>query len=97
VDRRIAPSVQIEAAIEAALLNGSGGPDQLSELGRLGAQLVLQRAVEEELERRGSIVVGHRDWTRLDMSKRVQPEAEGPDFVRPPESRQYTLTYRIGF
>jgi len=49
VDRRIAPSVQIEAAIEAALLNGIGGPDQLSQLGRLGAQLVLQRAVEDEV------------------------------------------------
>ena len=49
MDRRIAPSVQIEAAIEAALLNGIGGPDQLSQLGRLGAQLVLQRAVEDEV------------------------------------------------
>jgi transposase-like protein len=49
VQQRIAPSVQIEAAIEAALLTGTGGPDQLSELGRLGAQLVLQRAVEDEV------------------------------------------------
>ena len=50
MDRRIAPSVAIEAAIEAALTGGIAGPDQLSELGRLGARLVLQRAVEEELE-----------------------------------------------
>jgi len=49
VDRRIAPSVQIEAAIEAALTGGVAGADQLSELGRLGAQLILQRAVEDEL------------------------------------------------
>jgi transposase-like protein len=49
VDRRIAPSVQIEAAIEAALLSGFEEPDRLSELGRLGARLVLQRAVEDEL------------------------------------------------
>ena len=50
MDRRIAPSVEIEAAIEAALTGGIAGPDQLSELGRLGAQLILQRAVEDELE-----------------------------------------------
>jgi len=49
VDRRIAPSVQIEEAIEAVLLDGISGPDQLSQLGRLGAQLILQRAVEEEV------------------------------------------------
>ena len=49
MDRRIAPSVQIEAAIEAALLDGFEEPDRLSELGRLGARLVLQRAVEDEL------------------------------------------------
>lgn len=50
MDRRIAPSVQIEAAIEAALLAGLEEPDRLTELGRLGARLVLQRAVEDELE-----------------------------------------------
>lgn len=50
MDRRIAPSVQIEAAIEAALLSGLAEPDRLTELGRLGARLVLQRAVEDELE-----------------------------------------------
>ena len=49
MDRRIAPSVQIEAAIEAVLLDGISGPDHLSQLGRLGAQLILQRAVEEEV------------------------------------------------
>lgn len=49
MDRRIAPSVQIEAAIEAALLTGFEEPDRLTELGRLGARLVLQRAVEDEL------------------------------------------------
>jgi len=49
VEQRIAPSVQIEAAIEAALLNGIADPDALSTLGRLGAQLVLQRAVEDEV------------------------------------------------
>jgi transposase-like protein len=31
------------------LLDGISGPDQLSQLGRLGAQLILQRAVEDEM------------------------------------------------
>lgn len=47
--QRIAPSVQIEAAIEAVLAGGLNDPDALSTLGRLGAQLVLQRAVEDEV------------------------------------------------
>jgi len=49
VERRIAPSTRIEAAIEAVLLDGISGPDELSQLGRLGAQLILQRAVEDEM------------------------------------------------
>ena len=47
--QRIAPSVQIETAIEAVLTSGLADPDALSTLGRLGAQLVLQRAVEDEV------------------------------------------------
>jgi putative transposase len=95
VDRRIAPSVQIEAAIEAALLNGTGGPDQLSELGRLGAQLILQRAVEEELEAflgraryaRTPDAAGSRNGTR---PRRVQT-AEGEITIAMPQVRD-TLT-----
>lgn len=49
MERRIAPSTRIEEAIERVLLDGIGGPDQLSQLGRLGAQLILQRAVEDEM------------------------------------------------
>jgi hypothetical protein len=48
VERRIAPSTRIEEAIEQVLLDGVSSPDELSQLGRLGAQLVLQRAVEDE-------------------------------------------------
>ena len=89
--RRIAPSVQIEAAIEAALLNGTAGPDQLSELGRLGAQLVLQRAVEDELEAflgraryaRTPGAVGSRNGSR---PRRVQT-AEGEITIAMPQVR----------
>jgi putative transposase len=66
VDRRIAPSVQIEEAIEAVLLDGISGPDELSQLGRLGAQLILQRAVEEEV----AIFLGRSRYQRT-------PEAAG--------------------
>ena len=47
MERRIAPSAKIEEAIEEVLLGGLDDPDRLTELGRLGAQLVLQRAIEE--------------------------------------------------
>jgi len=95
VDRRIAPSVQIEAAIEAALLNGIGGPDQLSQLGRLGAQLVLQRAVEDEVAAfhgraryaRTPDAAGSRNGHR---PRRVQT-AEGEIAIAVPQARD-TLT-----
>ena len=91
MDRRIAPSVQIEAAIEAALLTGLEEPDRLSELGRLGARLVLQRAVEDELEaflgraryERTSAAAGSRNGTR---PRRIQT-AEGEIAIAMPQVR----------
>ena len=95
MERRIAPSVQIEAAIEAVLLGGISGPDHLSQLGRLGAQLVLQRAVEDEvavfLQRaryeRTPDAAGSRNGSR---PRRVQT-AEGEIIVAVPQVRD-TLT-----
>lgn len=49
MERRIAPSARIEEAIDRVLLDGVSGPEQLSQLGHLGAQLIIQRAVEDEL------------------------------------------------
>src|SRR5690348_14261787 len=46
---RIAPSAALEAAIEEFLAEGLGDGERLAEIGRLGARLVLQRAVEEEV------------------------------------------------
>ena len=91
MDQRIAPSVQIEAAIEAALAGGLGDPDALSTLGRLGAQLVLQRAVEDEVAtflgrlryERTPDAVGSRNGHR---PKRVQT-AEGEITVAMPQVR----------
>jgi len=91
VDRRIAPSLQIESAIEAALTGGVAGPDQLSELGRLGAALILQRAVEDEVAtflgrlryERTPEAAGSRNGTR---PRRVQT-AEGELVVAMPQVR----------
>jgi hypothetical protein len=49
VSTRIAPSAALEAAIEELLAEGLGDGERLAEIGRLGARLVLQRAMEEEV------------------------------------------------
>ena len=95
MDQRIAPSVQIEAAIEAVLTGGLADPDALSTLGRLGAQLVLQRAVEDEVAaflrraryERTSDAAGSRNGSR---PRRVQT-AEGEITINMPQVRD-TLT-----
>ena len=95
MERRIAPSVQIEAAIEAALLNGLDDPDRLSELGRLGARLVLHRAVEDEVTaflgraryERTPEAAGSRNGHR---PRRIQT-AEGEMMIAMPQVRD-TLT-----
>jgi transposase-like protein len=47
---RIAPSARLEAQIAELLTSGlSDDGEHLAELGRLGARLILQRAVEEEV------------------------------------------------
>ena len=51
MERRIAPSALIEEAIERVLLDGVDDPERLAELGHLGARYVIQRAVEDEVER----------------------------------------------
>jgi len=48
VTTRVAPSSVLESAIEELLGEGLADNERLAELGRLGARLVLQRAVEEE-------------------------------------------------
>jgi transposase-like protein len=50
MERRIAPSVQLEEEIARLLEAGITDPEKLSEIGRLGARLILQRAVETEVE-----------------------------------------------
>jgi len=97
VERRIAPSEQIEAAIEALLIDGVGDPIRLSKLGRLGAQLVLQRAVEDEV----SAFLGRARYERTDDAlgsrngsrpRRVQT-AEGELVIAMPQVRDTIVPF----
>lgn len=91
MERRIAPSLEIEEAIERVLLGGLDDVDRLGELGRLGAQLVLHRAVEQEVEaflgraryERTPGASGSRNGTR---PRRVQT-AEGEIIIAMPQVR----------
>jgi len=49
VEKRVAPSTQLEEAITALLESGTTAGEKLAEIGRLGARLVLQRAIDEEV------------------------------------------------
>jgi putative transposase len=50
MEQRIAVSARIEAELAELLSAGVDGGKQLAEVGRLGTRLVLQRAVEDEVE-----------------------------------------------
>ena len=97
MERRIAPSIKIEAAIEEVLLGGLDDADRLTELGRLGAQLVLQRAVEEEVAaflgraryERTPAATGSRNGHR---PRRVQT-AEGEISVAVPQVRDSLIRF----
>jgi hypothetical protein len=69
VRRTVAPSAEIEAQIEQLLAVGVGeNPrESLSELARLGARLIIQRAVEDEFEssRRGFAGPGMSAGSRI--------------------------------
>ena len=73
MEARIAQSVQIEAAIERLLLaeldpdEGADAVDRLTSLGRLGAQLVLQRVPLRNA--RGGWNRRHRSGDRAGMMR----------------------------
>lgn len=66
MNSRVAASERLVHQIEQVLLEGVADPDRLAELGRLGAQLVLQRAVEDEV----AVFLGRARYAR-------EPEAAG--------------------
>ena len=84
VRRTVPPSAEIEARIEQLLAVGVGDNprESLSELAKLGARLIIQRAVEDELSERllaGEIQPGQRVRVDLRDSRlhvETVPEAE---------------------
>ncbi len=89
---RIAPSARLEQQIEELLTGGFGDKgEHLTELGRLGARLVLQRAVDEEVPaflgraryERTPSATGSRNGTR---PKPIQT-AEGEICIAMPQVR----------
>lgn len=88
---RIAVSARLENAIDALLVDGLTDPEQLSQLGRLSCQLILQRAVEDELAlflgraryQRTAEATGSRNGHR---PRRVQT-AEGELTIQVPQVR----------
>src|SRR5919201_1871797 len=89
---RIAPSARLEQQIEELLTSGLGEAcEHLAELGRLGARLVLQRAVDEEVAaflgraryQRTPTATGSRNGTR---PKLIQT-AEGEISIAMPQVR----------
>src|SRR5919197_1075969 len=85
---RVAPSARLEAQIAELLSSGlSEDGEHLAELGRLGARLVLQRAVEEEV----TAFLGRARCERT-------PEARGSrngDRPRPVQTAEGELEIRV--
>jgi putative transposase len=97
VNSRVAPSVALEGAIEELLAKGLIDPDRLAELGRLGARLVIQRAVEEEVSdflcraryQRSAEARGSRNGVR---PRRLQT-AEGELEIQMPQVRNAGVAF----
>jgi len=89
--RRIAPSTVLEEQIAELLAEGMGDGERLSEIGRLGARLVLQRAVDEEVEvflkrARYERTSEAHGWRNGQRPRRIQT-AEGEISVAIPQVR----------
>ena len=88
---RIAPSATLEAAIAEMLSEGLADAEHLAEIGRLGARLVLQRGVEEEVEAflgraRYERTPQARGWRNGNRPRQVQT-AEGELEIQVPQIR----------
>jgi putative transposase len=91
VGTRVAPSIKIEEALHRLLTEGLDDPGAMTELGRLGTQLAIQRGVEDEVAKflvrgryeRTPEARGSRNGVR---PRRVQT-AEGEITVQVPQLR----------
>ena len=91
MEKRIPASARLEKAIAGLLDEGSWDAGRLSELGRLGARLIMQRAVEDEVSE--FLGRGHyerapsaRGWRNGVRPRRVQT-GEGELVVQVPQLR----------
>jgi putative transposase len=83
--------VRLVERIDAIVLDGVTDPDRLAELGRLGAQLVIQRAIEDEVaaflgRARYAREPEARGWRNGHRPRRIHT-AEGPLTVQVPQLR----------
>jgi len=95
VNSRVAASERLVHQIDAILLDGVTDPERLAQLGRLGAQFVIQRAMEDEVaaflgRARYAREPEARGWRNGQRPRQIQT-AEGPLTVEMPQLRG-TLT-----
>lgn len=97
MNSRVAASERLVEQIDAILLDGVSDPDRLSQLARLSAQLVLQRAVEDEV----AAFLGRARYERVDQPRgsrnghrprRIQT-AEGELSVQVPQVRDSLVKF----
>ena len=91
MNSRVAASERLVHQIDAILLDGVTDPERLAELGRLGAQLVIQRAMEDEVaaflgRARYAREPEARGWRNGQRPRRIQT-AEGEIVVEVPQVR----------
>ncbi len=91
MNKRVAPSVELEAAIEQLLTEGLTDSERLAEIGRLGARLAIQGAIEEEVDAflgrtRYERTPEARGWRNGNRPKRMQT-AEGELEIQMPQIR----------
>ena len=95
MNSRVAASERLVHQIDAILLDGVTDPERLAQLGRLGAQFVIQRAMEDEVaaflgRARYAREPEARGWRNGQRPRQIQT-AEGPLTVEMPQLRG-TLT-----
>jgi transposase-like protein len=91
VNSRVAASERLVERIDAIVLDGVTDPDRLAELGRLGAQLVIQRAIEDEVaaflgRARYAREPEARGWRNGQRPRQIHT-AEGPLTIEVPQLR----------
>jgi len=77
-NQRVAPSDTLQQAIDDLLAEGFADPSRLAELGRLGARLVMQRGVDEEVV----TFLGRARYERTPAAKGSRPSPSSTDWIK---------------